>query len=242
MSHDPYHEFARDLRTDLESAKDLARSYQSLRQNRSHYTEAEITSSCDKLQDALEGLKSDLEDIKQSVDVVSRVPKRFGLDEAEIDQRRRFVQDCERQIDDLSRSMSQSAQAPSFGGKAGRTYSASREDEMDGHADDEEDPNEAFEREHQEQLMLKQDSTLDRIGSTLTNLRSQASAMGQEVGEQLELVGALDTEVDSTQNRLQRAMDRMDDLLQRSDERLGGWCVWILIVVLFLLLLIVMLI
>lgn len=250
MSHDPYHDFAGELRNDLETTRTLAKSYASIKQNRLHHTEAEITSARDKLQDALEGLSSDLEDVKQSVDVVSRVPKRFGLDETEIDERRKFVADCERHIEVLSRSsvvqpksaltlclrrqelsrlMSQSAQAPSFGGRAGRTYNSSREDEAID--DDGEDPNEAFEREHQDQLIHQQDSTLDRIGSTLTNLRSQASVMGHEIGEQLELVGNLDTEVDSTQNRLSGAMKKMDEIVRRGDERLGGWCVWILIVV-----------
>ncbi len=99
MSHDPYHDFAKDLRADLETAHELAQRYADIRQNRLRHTEAEITSARDKLQDALEGLSSDLGDIKQSVDVVSRVPRRFGLDETEIDERRGFVRDCEMQIE-----------------------------------------------------------------------------------------------------------------------------------------------
>ncbi len=130
-------------------------------------------------------------------------------------------------MQDLQRSLSSST-APTTR-TAARKYTSSREDEaLD---DDGEDPNEAFEREHQEQIMHQQDSTLDKIGSTLVSLRDQASTMGQEIGEQLELVGALDGEVDSTQNRLSRAMGKMDELVRRGDDRLGGWCVWILIVV-----------
>lgn len=79
--------------------------------------------------------------------------------------------------------------------------------------------------------MSQQDNTLSTIGRTLTSLKSQASTMGNEITEQVELIGALDSEVDSTQGRLGRAMGKMDELVRRGDDRLGGWCVWLLIVV-----------
>ena len=97
--------------------------------------------------------------------------------------------------------------------------------------DDDEDPNLAFEMEQQQQLISKQDNTLDLIGSTLTSLKRQAGNLGQEIGEQVELIGALDGEVDTSQSKLSRAMGRMDELVRRSDDRLGGWCVWLLVLV-----------
>lgn len=138
--------------------------------------------------------------------------------------------------------------------------------------DEDEDATEAFEREHQQVssaqlrcmsaitytdptsisptaphrtvqiLMSRQDSTLDKIGSTLSSLRNQAGMMGQEIGEQIEIIDAFDNEVDQSQGRLSKAMTKMDEMVRISDERLGGWCVWILIVILFLLLLVVFLI
>jgi len=97
--------------------------------------------------------------------------------------------------------------------------------------DDDEDPNLAFEMEQQQQLISKQDNTLDLIGSTLNSLKRQAGTLGQEIGEQVELIGALDTEVDTSQSKLSRAMGRMDELVRRSDDRMGGWCVWLLVLV-----------
>ncbi|KAK0535106.1 hypothetical protein OC835_002484, partial [Tilletia horrida] len=92
------------------------------------------------------------------------------------------------------------------------------------------------------QLLAEQDSSLGLLGRTLSTLKDQASHLGQEINEQVELLGALDEEVDQSQSRLKRAMDRMEVLIKLGDDRLGGWCVWILIVVLFLLLLVVVLI
>lgn len=104
---------------------------------------------------------------------------------------------------------------------------------LDEEEDEEEDEDAtlAFEMEQQQQLLSRQDNTLDLIGNTLTGLRRQASHLGQEIGEQVELIGALDTEVDSSQSKLTRALGKMDELVRRSDDRMGGWCVWLLILV-----------
>lgn len=66
--------------------------------------------------------------------------------------------------------------------------------------------------------------------------------MGQEIGEQIEIIDAFDGEVEQSQGRLSKAMLKMDTVVRIGDEKLGGWCVWILIMVLFLLLLVVILI
>lgn len=97
--------------------------------------------------------------------------------------------------------------------------------------EEDEDPNLAFEMEQQQQLLSKQDTTLDLIGNTLTSLKRQAGNLGQEIGEQVELIGTLDNEVDTAQSKLGRAVGRMDELVRRSDDRMGGWCVWILVLV-----------
>lgn len=82
---------------------------------------------------------------------------------------------------------------------------------------------------------------MDTIGTSLHTLREQAQLIGQEAGEHVIMLGELDTEVDHTQTRLQGAIKRMDHFVARTDQRLGGWSVWILITVLLLLLLILIL-
>ncbi|KAL4401274.1 hypothetical protein ACI68E_002605 [Malassezia pachydermatis] len=88
----------------------------------------------------------------------------------------------------------------------------------------------AWEKEQQQQLLAHQDQALDTIGSSLYTLREQAQLIGQEADEHVLMLGELDTDVDRTQSQLQHAMVRMDKLIAQTDARLGGWCVWILIV------------
>ncbi|GAC76445.1 sodium/hydrogen exchanger protein [Moesziomyces antarcticus T-34] len=248
MSRDPYHDFASDLKSSLASARSLSESYRQLVArsaassasgaggSSSRRTSSEIDSAHDRLSDAIEGLRQDVEDVKQSVAVVERSgPERFGVTPDELRRRKAFVEECEAEIKALSKVVKQSAPD----GRRGGSGFDSVKIDVDGQ---DEDATEAFEREQQQILMSRQDSTLDKIGTTLNSLRNQAGMMGQEIGEQIEIIDAFDGEVEQSQGRLGKAMRKMDEVVRISDERLGGWCVWILIVVLFLLLLVVFLI
>lgn len=79
--------------------------------------------------------------------------------------------------------------------------------------------------------MTQQDTTLERIGTTINSLKNQAGMLGNEISEQVELINTFDSEVDESQSRLGRARKRMDDLIRLGEERTGGWCVWLLILV-----------
>ncbi|KAK0557510.1 hypothetical protein OC846_000498 [Tilletia horrida] len=245
MSRDPYHDFASDLRNSLQSARTLSHNYTSLLSSSSSSSSSPgaasgaIQEAHDRLADAIEGLRQDVQDVRESVAIVQRAgPERFGVGVEELEGRVKFVKDCEREIEELesiaSAGVSGNGSRRSGSGRGGGAIAL----EMD----EQEDSAAAFERDQQQQLMAEQDSSLGLLGRTLSTLRDQASHLGQEINEQVELLGALDEEVDQSQSRLKRAMDRMEQLIKLGDDRLGGWCVWILIVVLFLLLLVVVLI
>ncbi|PWN98460.1 hypothetical protein FA09DRAFT_334097 [Tilletiopsis washingtonensis] len=217
MSSDPYHTFAADLRKALASASERASALSRARS--SGAARDAQRNAHDELLDALEALQADIEDVRQSVVVVARTPERFGVEHAELERRRAFVKECEEEWQRLSRA---AGSRPSMGARGA--------DMEEGAAED--DDVEAFEREQQQlsfagsilqSLLAKQDSTLSMIGRSITTLRDQASTMGHEIAEQVELVTTFDTEVEQSQSRLKRAMGRMDELARRSDERCGGW-------------------
>lgn len=108
MSRDPYHDFASDLKSSLSSARSLSQSYRQLLSSQAsasssssgHATSSsEVDSAYDRLSDAIEGLRQDVEDVKQSVLVVERSgPERFGVTPEELNKRKGFVAECESEI------------------------------------------------------------------------------------------------------------------------------------------------
>lgn len=109
MSRDPYHDFASDLKSSLSSARSLSQSYRQLvsrsasqsqaSSSSSAHNQAELESAYDRLSDAIEGLRQDVEDVKQSVLVVERSgPERFGVTPEELASRKAFVAECEAEV------------------------------------------------------------------------------------------------------------------------------------------------
>lgn len=103
MSRDPYHDFARDLRASLSNASSLAASYSRIRSSlpaRDRTGSDELRRAQDELAEALEALETDIEDVRESVKAVQKAgPERFGVDHEELERRKRFVSDCEKEID-----------------------------------------------------------------------------------------------------------------------------------------------
>lgn len=101
MSRDPYHDFASDLKSSLSSARSLCQDYERQigRASSSRRGSADVGSAHDRLCDAIEGLRQDVEDVKQSVVVVERSgPERFGVSPEELSRRKKFVEECEIEI------------------------------------------------------------------------------------------------------------------------------------------------
>ncbi|CAO1626294.1 unnamed protein product [Parajaminaea phylloscopi] len=241
MATDPFHTFASSVRSSLSEAQTLSRSYYDIAAAHPASSSQVITAH-DRLADAIEALKADLDDVRQSVAVVRSAPERFGVDSPELARREALLTDCERELKQLESSASHARSHTNGGGQSSGAKYGSRGGDDEDDEDDPESSFMAFERDHQTQLVSEQDTVLSSIGVTLTSLQRQAATMGTEILEQTELIGTLDSEVADSQSRLGRAMGKMDEMVRRGDERLGGWCVWILIVALFFLLLIAIII
>lgn len=199
---------------DIQSSFSAARSLSDVFQ-RDGSTRAELAST-------LTTLRQDIAEVRQTVRVVEQSgPARFGLAPSELERRKAFVATSERELARLERVFDRPA----------------------AYKDDASEPatSLAWEQEQQQLLLSNQDQALNQIGTSLHTLRSQAQLIGTEADEHAVMLQDLDANVDHAQNRLQAAVHRMDKFVARTDARLGGWCVWILIAVLFFLLLFVFL-
>lgn len=110
MASDPFHTFASTVRSSLTAARDLSAQYTSLIASASSTStssslrrpppssEDDVLLAHDRLNDALEALKQDVDDVRQSVAVVRRSPERFAVDEAELGRREEFLRMCQEEV------------------------------------------------------------------------------------------------------------------------------------------------
>ncbi|GLB42150.1 putative syntaxin 6, N-terminal [Lyophyllum shimeji] len=239
MSTDPYHAVEHEVQTTLQTAAQLRSSYLRIRSTAREDSE-ELRWAANELKATLATLEADLEDLDESVKMVESTDARlFGLDDAEVQRRRRYVGDVRKEIQSMRAELAGSSSQIARPGVASRSGVASPRGERE--RGDGEDHQEAWAREEQQLIMQEQDRTMDTIAGTLHTLAQQAGLMGQEIVEHNELLDDLERGVDQTDSKLNNAMLRMRKFMRQSEEKGSGWCIIILIIILMILLLAVIL-
>ncbi|KAG2139539.1 syntaxin 6, N-terminal-domain-containing protein [Suillus cothurnatus] len=252
MSTDPYHEVQREVQISLQTASSLRSSFLRIRSLAREGSE-ELVLARNELKTTLAALYTDLEDLEESVKIVEDTgPRYFGLDDAEVSERRKYVVHVRREIEGM-RADVEGRILPS-GGKSPSTPlpqsqsslpSGSRSPlqsvpgSQSGETDDEQAK---WAHEEQQLLLQEQDRAMDSISGTLNTLAQQAGLMGHEISEHVEMLDDLEANVDRTDSKLSNAMRRMKKFVRDTEETKSGWCITILIIVLITLLLAVILV
>ncbi|KDR80137.1 hypothetical protein GALMADRAFT_242387 [Galerina marginata CBS 339.88] len=249
MSVDPYHAVQQEIQNSLQTAAQLRSSFQRIRSMARSDSE-ELMWARNELKATLAALEADLEDLEESVKIVESTDARmFGLDDAEVQKRRRYVGHVRKEIENMRASVSSSAPATSsqhlqptgsgtpLPANSPRAGPGSPFSERYG-----DDHQAAWAMEEQQMMIREQDHTMDSIAGTLNTIAQQASLMGQEIGEHTEMLTDLEANVDQTDQKLSGAMRRLRKFLRDSEEKGSGWCIIILMIVLMALLLAVILV
>ncbi|KAG1862039.1 t-SNARE [Suillus subalutaceus] len=252
MSTDPYHEVQREIQSSLQTASSLRSSFLRIRSLAWDGSE-ELMLARNELKVTLATLYTDLEDLEESVKMVEDTgPRYFGLDDAEVSERRKYVSHVRREIEGM-RADVEGRNLPS-GGKSPSTPlpqsqsslpSGSRSplQSVPGSQSGEPDDEQAkWAHEEQQLLLQEQDRAIDSISGTLNTLAQQAGLMGHEISEHVEMLDDLEANVDRTDSKLSNAMRRMKKFVRDTEETKSGWCITILIIVLVALLLAVILV
>jgi len=248
MSVDPYHAVQQEIQNSLQTAAQLQSSFLRIRSMANTDSE-ELMWARNEFKATLAALEADLEDLEESVKIVESTDARmFGLDEAEVQKRRRYVGHVRKEIENMRASVSSSASLaapqpqymqPSGSGAPLTANNPRASPFSDTYGDDHQA---AWAQEEQQMMIRDQDHAMESISGTLNTIAQQASLMGQEIGEHNEMLTDLEQNVDNTDDKLSGAMRRMRKFLRDSEEKGSGWCIIILIFVLMALLLAVILV
>ncbi|KAJ3715118.1 snare protein TLG1/Syntaxin [Lentinula raphanica] len=246
MATDPYHAVQQEIQTSLQTAGQLRASYVRIK-NMAREDSEELGWARSELKATLAALEADFEDLEDSVKIVETTgPRMFGLEESEVQERKRYVAYVRKEIEsmraELNSERSGGSQSISAYSASSQTPSGTNTPRIGSERNLDENHQEAWAREEQQLMIREQDRTMESIAGTLNTLAQQAGLMGQEIGEHNEMLDDLETGVDRTDGKLSDAMRKMRKFARESEERGSGWCVVILIVVLMILLLVAILI
>ncbi|ORY49290.1 hypothetical protein BCR35DRAFT_297091 [Leucosporidium creatinivorum] len=240
MSADPYFEVKAEVESTLHCLTTLSSSYSRLSRTAPPGSE-ELSYALAELKATLSSIEGDVVELVESVEAVEErgVAARLGIAEGQVRERRAFVERVKREIQTIRGTLP--VDGPSSPDLARERLSATQgylpplngdESEMDGQED--------FEMQHQTLLMEQQDRTLTDISGTVGLLREQAKVMGREVFDQNVLLDEIDSHVDSTSNRLERAQRKMEKFIQSNKNSASSWLIFGLIIILCILLFIIL--
>jgi len=201
-----------------------------------------------ELKATLASLEADLEDLDESVKIVESTDARmFGLDDAEVQKRRRYVGYVRTEIRNMRGLVSDSPPAdeylqPSGSGTLVPPITPRAGPGSPFSARYGEDHQAAWAKQEQQMMMREQDHAMDSISGTLHTIAQQASLMGNEIQEHNEMLDDLEQNVDRSETKMSGAMRRMRKFLRDSEDSKSNWCIIILVIVLMVLLLAVILV
>lgn len=193
------------------------------------YRQCKVSGSAtvlEELKDDVEGLRYMLQEIKRSVDTASKNPNRFRLTNAEIQDRKAWMEHVGQRVEQLSSNiwtMSQRSRVSPYG--------ETRDIENDRFIE--------TEMSHQEQIVARQDQDLDVLGDHVLRIGELGREMGQELDAQGQLLDDFGYEMQGTQTRLAAAQRKVQYVLDRAGVKGQLAIIAILVVVLVVLMVLI---
>ncbi|KAI5996310.1 t-SNARE [Pisolithus albus] len=236
MSTDPYHAVQQDVQSSLQTAVTLRASYFRIQSTAREGSE-ELVWAQNELKATLAALEADLEALEESVRVVeSTGPRFFNLGDAEVAERRKYVDRVRKEIEAMRAELEGNPRRERSDSPYGQEPPPGTSQSSPPLSHPLSPEHHQWEREEQQMLIQEQDRTMDSISGTLTNLAQQAGLMGQEIDQHVEMLEDLDRHVDSTDTKLNTAMRRLRRFVHETEDTKSGWCITFLIIILVILL------
>ncbi|KAI8892610.1 syntaxin 6, N-terminal-domain-containing protein [Globomyces pollinis-pini] len=218
MADDPFFIVKREVEQSLTQVSNMFTQRNSPQNQNNKRTDNDI-------RDRLQNIVADLDELDDTIKIVQGNPARFKIDKREIDDRKSFVGNTRKLIEDmrfrLNTKESRSETSPST---AKPNISRAIEDEQ----------------MQQQMIMQNQDRQMDEVVVTVRNLKEIGRVMGNELDDQTRLLGEVEEHVDATQNKLQDGMKRMKDFIQANSDIKQQITIIVLIIALVVLMILVL--
>lgn len=180
-----------------------------------HYLNGKSNEDNEEVQDIIQDVEETIEDLQKSVSVMQKNGQNTTGRESQVQHLRETLQKLNIQR------------------KTPSATALNLEHDQD---DEQENTSHQFENPFQEQLLREQDTHLDSIHHTMTNLHLQAQTMGEELEDQGQILNDMDTNIDTLTNKLSRGRRQLEWIYEKNKERYNDCCIGLLIAVLLVLL------
>jgi len=235
---DPFYALKEEVDQSIQGITSLYKQWQTLLQNSNTATSDEFKWAMSELKNGIQNIEPDLADLEQTIIIAEKNQAKFGVDFTELENRKAIVAKLKKEI----KSVKDDLQSTKTRGKMEndqRTLLISQKPKGDRFAKLEEaivKDNDAFldnEHKKQQQIMQKQDETLlPVLQSAVGNLKEIGTTIDSTLKEHERLIDDIDKEANKADSGLRSAVRKVNELLDKTNDKIQWTVIIVLIVVL----------
>jgi len=213
-------------------------------------TKEELDWTTTELRNGLRSIEWDLEDLEETIGIVENNPKKFKLDETEINNRRKFITQTKEEVKFMreklfdSKSTKDKKMMRQSGGQTiantsslnGAKYTRLQNNFDSPHKNQESEIGiNIDENIQQQQFIIKsQDETLNKLRDSVGTLKSISRHIGTEVDEHAVMLDELGNEIEITDSRLDTTLKKISRVLHLSNDRRQWMAIGLLICIIII--------
>lgn len=217
-------------------------------------TKEELDFTTTELRNGLRSIEWDLEDLEETIGIVESNPKKFKLDEIEINNRRKFITQTKEEVKFMreklfdsknikdKKMMRQSGGGLTLTNSSGSAINGAKYTRLQNNFDN--SPQHKNESEigitieenaqHQQLIIKSQDDTLNKLRDSVGTLKSISRQIGGEVDEQAVMLDELGNEIEITDSRLDTTLKKMARVLHLSNDRRQWMAIGVLVLIIII--------
>ncbi|XP_074733048.1 syntaxin-6 isoform X1 [Strix uralensis] len=217
---DPFFVVKGEVQKAVNTAQGLFQRWTELLQDPSIATREEIDWTTNELRNNLRSIEWDLEDLDETINILSANPRKFNLDATELGIRKAFITSTRQVVREMKDQMSNSSMQAlaerknrqALLGESGSQSWSAGPDKYSRLDRELQLANSHFieEQQAQQQLIVEQqDEQLELVSGSIGVLKNMSQRIGGELEEQAVMLDDFSHELDSTQSRLDNVMKKL---------------------------------
>ncbi|XP_054710325.1 syntaxin-6-like [Uloborus diversus] len=196
----------------------------------------EIEWTTNELKNSFRSIEWDLEDLEETIFIVEKNPKKFKIDFGEINTRKAFIDKTKEEVQLMKDKMFETREKKVRQGLLGTGYA--KYTRLENEIESPTQSNFIQDTQQAQKLILdSQEEQIERVGTTVSTLKSMSRQIGSELDEQSVMLDDLGYEMEVTESKMDATVSKIAKALHMTSDRRQWTAIGILLLIMFIVIL-----
>nr|XP_034302979.1 LOW QUALITY PROTEIN: syntaxin-6-like [Crassostrea gigas] len=226
---DPFFVVKEEVQKAIQTSQNLHDRWSELVSNPKSVSKEELEWTTSELRNSLRSIEWDLEDLEETVGIVEKNPKKFKIDQNELQERRAFIDRSKATVRRMKDDLASPQAKGKDDGDVRQALLHGQNKQYDKYTRLDQEMERSNQRylddtgQQQQMIIRSQDDQLDMIGSSVGVLKNMSHQIGNELEEQNLILDEFGHEMDNTESRMDTTMKKMAKVMHMSNDK-RQWC------------------